>query len=293
MNHHPQQVALLLCTEENYRIVGASIALSASIPQSTKPCEFFSAPEKIRHAFDDSMTWKVAGGKFECCPAHGGGGWLGFWEPTRVSAIPLLSSTTPTLSMLLLIDNYDSFTWNLVQAFGVLDSALAVQVVRNDAMSAAAALALRPQYLVISPGPCTPRESGISCELIAKLRGEIPILGVCLGHQAIGDVHGMSVVRNDRPVHGKTSPIFHDGRGLFAGVNSPTVATRYHSLIVERASVTSDFEISAWTDRDEVMGLRWKAPAGNAPLEGVQFHPESFLSVDGPTMLGNFLKMGR
>ncbi len=195
--------------------------------------------------------------------------------------------------MLLIIDNYDSFTWNLVQAFGVLDRTLEIRVVRNDAMSAAAAIALRPSYLVISPGPCTPRESGISCELIASLRSKIPILGVCLGHQAIGDVHGMRVARNDRAVHGKTSPIFHDGRGVFAGVPSPTTATRYHSLIIERASVTAEFEISAWTDRDEVMGVRWKAPARSAPLEGVQFHPESFLSVDGPAMLGNFLKMGQ
>ncbi len=192
---------------------------------------------------------------------------------------------------MLLIDNYDSFTWNLVQAFGVLDPSLAIRVVRNDAMSVDEAIALAPRYLVISPGPCTPRESGISCELIAALRGKVAILGVCLGHQAIGDTHGMRVIRNDRPVHGKTAAISHDGRGLFAGIPNPTIATRYHSLVIERDSVTRDFEVSAWTDRGEVMGLRWKAPSGCAPMEGVQFHPESFLSQDGPAMLKNFLAM--
>ena len=118
----------------------------------------------------------------------------------------------------------------------------------------------------------------------------IPILGVCLGHQTIADAHGMRVKRNDRPVHGKASHIFHDGKGIFQGICNPTTATRYHSLIVERATVTPDFEISAWTAQDEVMGLRWKSPVGKAPMDGVQFHPESFLSTDGPQLLGNFLQ---
>jgi anthranilate synthase/aminodeoxychorismate synthase-like glutamine amidotransferase len=122
-------------------------------------------------------------------------------------------------------------------------------------------------------------------------RGRIPCLGVCLGHQAIGDCHGMVVRRNDVPVHGKTSPVLHDGRGVFAGLPNPFVATRYHSLVVDPATVGPDFEVSARTERGEVMGLRWKAPPGSAPMEGVQFHPESFLTVDGPALLGNFLAM--
>lgn len=193
--------------------------------------------------------------------------------------------------MLLLIDNYDSFTWNLVQALGVLDRAMSIRVLRNDAITAEEAQALDPRWLVISPGPCTPKESGVCPQLIQLFRGRIPILGVCLGHQAIGDAHGMTVRRNDRPVHGKTSQIYHDGRGLFVGLQNPTIATRYHSLVVDRATVTDAFEISAWTDRDEVMGLRWKAPVGAAALEGVQFHPESFLTTEGPRLLENFLAM--
>jgi anthranilate synthase/aminodeoxychorismate synthase-like glutamine amidotransferase len=144
---------------------------------------------------------------------------------------------------------------------------------------------------VISPGPCTPREAGVSGALLMHFRGRIPALGVCLGHQAIGDCHGMRVVRNDVPVHGKTSPILHDGRGVFAGLPNPVVATRYHSLVVDPATVPAEFEVSARTERGEVMGLRWKGPAGSAPLEGVQFHPESFLTVDGPRLLANFLAM--
>ncbi len=193
--------------------------------------------------------------------------------------------------MLLLIDNYDSFTFNLVQRFGEIDRALEISVVRNDAISVEEAARLRPSHLVISPGPCTPKEAGISAALIQHFRGAIPILGVCLGHQTIGDCHGMTVRRNDEPVHGKTSEIHHDARGLFVGLSNPFVATRYHSLIVDRATVHPDFEVSAWTDKKEIMGLRWKAPAGAAPLEGVQFHPESFLTVEGVTLLANFLRM--
>ncbi len=193
--------------------------------------------------------------------------------------------------MLLVIDNYDSFTWNLVQRFCEIDPSLRVEVVRNDAIDAAGADALSPTHLVISPGPCTPKEAGCSAALIAHFKGRIPVLGVCLGHQTIGDQHGMTVRRNDVPVHGKTSEIHHDGRGLFAGLSNPFVATRYHSLVVDPATVHPDFEVTAWTARNEIMGLRWKAPAGAAPLEGVQFHPESFLTVEGPRLLANFLAM--
>jgi anthranilate synthase/aminodeoxychorismate synthase-like glutamine amidotransferase len=194
--------------------------------------------------------------------------------------------------VLLLIDNYDSFTWNLVQRFGEIDPSLKVEVIRNDAIDADAALAMSPTHLVISPGPCTPRESGACPAIIAALRGRVPILGVCLGHQTIGDLHGMVVERNDIPVHGKTSLVHHDGRGVFAGLSDPFEATRYHSLVVRRDTVPSDFEVSAWTARGEVMGLRWAAPAGAAPMEGVQFHPESFLTIEGPRLLANFLAMG-
>ncbi|MFO0872844.1 MAG: aminodeoxychorismate/anthranilate synthase component II [Phycisphaerales bacterium] len=193
--------------------------------------------------------------------------------------------------MLLLIDNYDSFTFNLVQRFGEIAPTLAVHVVRNDAIDVAGAERLAPTHLVISPGPCTPRESGICPALVARFRGRVPILGVCLGHQTIGDVHGMIVRRNDRPMHGKTSPIHHDGRGIFAGMPNPFVATRYHSLIVQRDTVSADFEVSAWTEEGEVMGLRWTGDG--APMDGVQFHPESFLTVEGPTLLRNFLESGR
>ena len=193
--------------------------------------------------------------------------------------------------MLLLIDNYDSFTFNLVQRFGEIDPARRVEVVRNDRITVAEADAMRPTHLVISPGPCTPKEAGVSAALIGHFRGRIPILGVCLGHQTIGDCHGMLVRRTDEPVHGKTSEIHHDGRGLFVGMSNPFVATRYHSLVVDPATLHPDFEKTAWTARGEIMGLRWKAPAGAAPCEGVQFHPESFLTVEGPRLLANFLAM--
>jgi anthranilate synthase/aminodeoxychorismate synthase-like glutamine amidotransferase len=193
--------------------------------------------------------------------------------------------------VLLLIDNYDSFTFNLVQRFGELDRFLRIEVVRNDQISVEEAEALRPSRLVISPGPCTPREAGVSAALIQNFRGRIPILGVCLGHQTIGDCHGMLVRRNDEPVHGKTSEIHHDGFGLFEGLSNPFVATRYHSLVIDPATISPDFERTAWTAKGEVMGLRWKAPPGCAPLEGVQFHPESFLTQEGPRLLQNFLRM--
>lgn len=192
--------------------------------------------------------------------------------------------------MLLLIDNYDSFTYNLVQRIGELDPKLQMQVVRNDKITVDEADALSPSHLLLSPGPCTPKDSGICPELIEHFRGRIPILGVCLGHQAIADVHGMTVHRHDILMHGKTSQIYHDGQGIYEGLSNPFTATRYHSLIVDRNTISDEFEISAWTDRDEIMGLRLKNNiSAYSPLDGVQFHPESFLTVEGPILLANFL----
>ena len=148
---------------------------------------------------------------------------------------------------------------------------------------------MAPTHLLLSPGPCTPKETGICPDLIRAFRGRMPILGVCLGHQAIADVNGMTVRRHDVLMHGKTSPIHHDGRGIFEGLPDPFVATRYHSLIVDPETVTGEFEVSAWTDRDDVMGLRWTG--SGAPMNGVQFHPESFLTEEGPRLLANFLGM--
>jgi anthranilate synthase/aminodeoxychorismate synthase-like glutamine amidotransferase len=195
--------------------------------------------------------------------------------------------------MILLIDNYDSFTYNLVQRIGELDRSMAesMLVVRNDKITVDQAAAMTPSHLIISPGPCTPKESGVSPQLIAHFKGKIPILGVCLGHQTIADVHGMTVKRHNVLMHGKTSEIHHDGRGIYEGLPNPFTATRYHSLIVDRATIDPRFEISAWTDRNEIMGLRWRpghAPK-HAPMDGVQFHPESFLTIDGPRLLANFL----
>ena len=206
--------------------------------------------------------------------------------PARVGRPPGYSAAP----VLLLIDNYDSFTWNLVQRFAEIDPALRIEVVRNDAITPEQAQAMEPSHLVISPGPCTPKEAGVSAAMIERFKGRVPVLGVCLGHQTIGDCHGMTVRRNDIPVHGKTSEIHHDGRGLYEGLSNPFVATRYHSLVVDPATVHPEFEVSAWTQRREIMGLRWRAPAGAAPLEGVQFHPESFLTVEGPRLLANFLR---
>jgi anthranilate synthase/aminodeoxychorismate synthase-like glutamine amidotransferase len=192
--------------------------------------------------------------------------------------------------VILLIDNYDSFTYNLVQAVGELAPQTPVRIMRNDKITVEEAAALNPSRLILSPGPCTPKESGVCGDLIDHFRGRIPILGVCLGHQTIADRHGMVVHRHSVLMHGKTSEIHHDGRGIFRGLSNPFTATRYHSLIVERSTLTSDFEISAWTEAGEIMGLRWIGPGCEAaPLEGVQFHPESFLTVEGPRLLANFL----
>ena len=187
--------------------------------------------------------------------------------------------------MLLMIDNYDSFTYNLVQYFRELGEE--VEVHRNDRISVAEIIRRQPDRLVVSPGPCTPAEAGISVTAIRQLAGTLPILGVCLGHQAIGQSFGGRIVRADRLMHGKTSPVYHDNRELFAGMSQPFDATRYHSLVVERASFPDCLEITAWTAEDEIMGMRHR----ELPLWGVQFHPESILTREGMHLLKNFLEM--
>lgn len=190
--------------------------------------------------------------------------------------------------MILLIDNYDSFTWNLVQRIGELDAEIPVHVVRNDEIDADEAERLSPTHLIVSPGPCTPEQTGACKPIIDRLTGRVPILGVCLGHQTIGALAGMIVERASFPVHGKTSAVHHDGRGIFAGLSQPFEATRYHSLIVNRDSVdVTRFEISAWLADGTVMGLR--ALDTEQPVDGVQFHPESFLTEEGPRLLANFI----
>jgi para-aminobenzoate synthetase component II len=188
--------------------------------------------------------------------------------------------------MLLVIDNYDSFTYNLVQYLGEMGQE--VRVVRNDEIAAAEIAALAPSHIVISPGPCTPNEAGISLEVIKTYAGKIPILGVCLGHQAIGQAFGGKVVRAARVMHGKTSQIFHDGKGLFTGLPNPFEATRYHSLLIERASVPDCLDVTAKTAENEIMAVRHKT----LPVEGVQFHPESFLTTSGKDLLRNFIARG-
>ncbi|MEK6607402.1 MAG: aminodeoxychorismate/anthranilate synthase component II [Myxococcota bacterium] len=186
--------------------------------------------------------------------------------------------------MILMIDNYDSFTYNLVQYFGELGAD--VRVFRNDKIDLDGIAALAPAKIVISPGPCTPSEAGISLETIRRFAGSVPILGVCLGHQAIGQSFGGRVVRAGRIMHGKTSPILHEGKGVFRGLPSPFDATRYHSLLVERASLPDALEVTAWTAEGEIMGLRHRS----MPVEGVQFHPESILTEVGKDLLRNFLE---
>ena len=189
--------------------------------------------------------------------------------------------------MILLIDNYDSFTWNLVQRLGEIDPTVDLRVVRNDKITLEQIEADLPERIIISPGPCTPKEAGISCDVLARFGGRLPILGVCLGHQCIGQVFGGEVIRNWRVMHGKVSPIHHDGSGVFAGLSDPFEATRYHSLVIKKETFHHpDFVVCAWTAEDEIMGVRHKT----WPLFGVQFHPESFLTLEGPKLLGNFLK---
>ncbi len=187
--------------------------------------------------------------------------------------------------MILMIDNYDSFTYNLVQYLGEMGEAL--QVYRNNRITLEEIEALDPQKIVISPGPCSPKEAGISVDVLKHFAGRLPILGVCLGHQAIGYAFGGNVVRAGRLMHGKTSLIYHDNRGVFAGLPRPFEATRYHSLLIERDTIPACLEISAETDQGEIMGVRHR----DCPIEGVQFHPESILTAPGKDLLRNFLKM--
>jgi len=185
--------------------------------------------------------------------------------------------------MILLIDNYDSFTWNLYQYFCELGAH--VEVRRNDELTLADIEMLAPQKMVISPGPCTPDESGISLDVIAHYAGKLPILGVCLGHQAIAQAFGATIVRAAKVMHGKTSPITHSSSGVFSGLNNPLTVTRYHSLVIDPPTLPDCFEVTAWSESGEIMGIRHKA----WDLEGVQFHPESILSEQGHQLLENFL----
>ena len=191
--------------------------------------------------------------------------------------------------MLLMIDNYDSFTYNVVQYLGELGAD--VKVVRNDELTVAEIEALKPERIVVSPGPCTPNEAGVSVPVLKHFAGKLPILGICLGHQSIGQAFGGDVVRARQVMHGKTSPVYHEGLGVFAGLNNPLTVTRYHSLVISRDTLPDCLELTAWTQHedgsvDEIMGVRHR----EYMIEGVQFHPESILSEQGHEMLANFLK---
>ncbi len=190
---------------------------------------------------------------------------------------------------IVVIDNYDSFTYNLVQRFGEIDATLDIVIFRNDQVSLDAIADQSPTHIVISPGPCTPNEAGISVDCVRHFGGEIPLLGVCLGHQSIGQAHGAQIVRADRPMHGKTDQIHHSGQGLFRGLPSPLIATRYHSLVIDPPTLSDDFDVCGWsnsgTDRI-IMAIQHK----KLPIFGVQFHPESFLCADGIDLLRNFLE---
>ncbi|MFQ5587186.1 MAG: anthranilate synthase component II [Thermodesulfobacteriota bacterium] len=185
--------------------------------------------------------------------------------------------------MLLMIDNYDSFTYNLVQYFGELGEE--VVVYRNDTITVEEIEALKPERIVLSPGPCVPEKAGVSVAVASHFAGKVPLLGVCLGYQSIGYAFGAAIVRAERLMHGKTSPRFHDGKTIFKGIENPFVATRYHSLVIERKTIPADFEINAWTEEGEVMGIRHR----KLIVEGVQFHPESILTEVGKDILRNFL----
>ena len=185
--------------------------------------------------------------------------------------------------MLLMIDNYDSFTYNLAQYLSEIGQE--VKVYRNDKITIEEVNKLNPKYIVISPGPCTPNEAGISLELINSFKGKVPILGVCLGHQSIGQAFGGKIIHAQTIMHGKTSQIFHENTGVFNGIKSPFTATRYHSLVIDKKSLPDCFDITAWTDDNEIMGIKHK----DLPIEGVQFHPESILSEYGHDLLKNFL----
>jgi len=193
--------------------------------------------------------------------------------------------------MIVLIDNYDSFTYNLVQRLGEIDPAIRLVVFRNDQVSLDEIAAKDPTHLIISPGPCTPQEAGISCDAILRFGPQIPVLGVCLGHQSIAAAHGAQIVRADRLMHGKTDMIHHDGQGLFTGLDNPFQATRYHSLIVKPETLPDDFEVAAWCNAPdgsrEIMGIRHR----QFPLHGLQFHPESFLTPCGIEILKKFIQL--
>jgi anthranilate synthase/aminodeoxychorismate synthase-like glutamine amidotransferase len=191
--------------------------------------------------------------------------------------------------MIVLVDNYDSFTYNLVHRLGEIDPSLDMRVFRNDRITVDEIQALDPSHVIISPGPCTPNEAGISVECVERLAGKIPLLGVCLGHQSIGQAFGARIVRADRLMHGKTDMIHHDGRGLYEGLENPFQATRYHSLVIQPDTLPDEFEVCAWSEypkgTQEIMGIRHR----KFPLWGVQFHPESFLTDCGPRLLARFL----
>ena len=185
--------------------------------------------------------------------------------------------------MLLMIDNYDSFTYNIVQYFAELGQEVVVRC--NDAITLTEIEALKPHYLVIGPGPCSPKEAGISVAAMQHFAGKLPIMGICLGHQTIGEAFGGNIIRAQTLMHGKVSPVYHHQHGMFKGLPNPVTCTRYHSLVIERASLPDYLEITAWTDDDEIMGVRHKT----LPIEGVQFHPEALLTEHGHDMLKNFL----
>jgi len=187
--------------------------------------------------------------------------------------------------MILVIDNYDSFTYNLVQYLGELGAEM--RVFRNDEITVEQAVALNPEKVMISPGPCTPKEAGVSCDMIREFGPRLPVFGVCLGHQSIGEVYGGDVVRAERLMHGKTSPMIHEGKSVFKGLTNPFDATRYHSLIVKRETLPDCLEITAWTAEGEIMGFQHK----EHPVHGVQFHPESILTLEGKKLLQNFLDL--
>ena len=189
--------------------------------------------------------------------------------------------------MILMIDNYDSFTYNLVHYLGELGEK--VTTIRNDDITTSEINDMDPDIIVISPGPCTPKEAGQSVDIIKEFSGKKPILGVCLGHQSIGDAFGADIVRAERLLHGKTSEIYHNNEGIFKDIPNPFEATRYHSLIIDRDTLSDDFEITAWTKEDEIMGIRHK----KLLIEGVQFHPESVLTTYGKDILNNFLKLAK
>ena len=191
--------------------------------------------------------------------------------------------------MILLIDNYDSFTYNLVQRLGEIEPSLDLVVKRNDEITVDEIIGMKPSHLIVSPGPCTPSEAGVSCDAIAQCMGKMPVLGVCLGHQSIGQATGATIVRAERLMHGKTDMIHHDGTGLFEGLDNPFQATRYHSLVIRPDTLSGDFVVNAWADgpngQPEIMGIRHK----KFPLYGLQFHPESFLTLCGTDILRKFL----